>query len=215
MRSLAGSGASSWPLRGPDSPAALDDCARAPTRARLLGRSPLALGRIFSSADGSGADKQCNNKGGVRAIRREAGHRDRAHRGPESRFCDPTVSSCAMLTTRSRRWSIAGQMSAASSWTSGARSHLLRRVDTGDETRAISQARGLLSIAVHAAGGATPHRPFPRNADWSVRLVGAWAMPAPTGEAGLTGVAAGSTCIRQCEPHVLGVRQDHLRGART
>ena len=36
-------------------------------------------------------------------------------------------------------------------------------VDTGDETRAISQARGLLSIAVHAAGGATPHRPFPRE----------------------------------------------------
>ena len=34
-------------------------------------------------------------------------------------------------------------------------------VGTGDETRAISQARGLLSIAVHAAGGATPHRPFP------------------------------------------------------
>lgn len=44
-------------------------------------------------------------------------------------------------------------------------------VKTGDHTRAASQARGALSIAVHAAGGATPHRPFPPDAEWSVRLL--------------------------------------------
>jgi len=50
-------------------------------------------------------------------------------------------------------------------------------VDAEDEKRAISQARGVLSIAIHAAGGATPHRPFPRDSDWSVRLLAAWASP--------------------------------------
>jgi len=66
-------------------------------------------------------------------------------------------------------------------------------VDTGDETRAISQARGLLSIAIHAAGGATPHRPFPRDADWSVRLLAARAAPTTNRErAGLTSAEAGA-----------------------
>ena len=50
-------------------------------------------------------------------------------------------------------------------------------VNAGDETRAISQARGALSIAVHAARGATPHRPFPPDAEWSVKLLAAWATP--------------------------------------
>lgn len=55
-------------------------------------------------------------------------------------------------------------------------------VDTEDESRAISQARGLLSIAIHSAGGATPHRPFPRNAEWSVRLLSVAAAAAPKRE---------------------------------
>jgi hypothetical protein len=52
-------------------------------------------------------------------------------------------------------------------------------VDTDDESRAVTQARGLLSIAIHSAGGATPHRPFPRNAAWSVRLLSVEAAAAP------------------------------------
>ena len=36
-------------------------------------------------------------------------------------------------------------------------------VDSGDEARAVDRARSLLSMAVHAAGGATPTRPFPRG----------------------------------------------------
>jgi hypothetical protein len=48
-------------------------------------------------------------------------------------------------------------------------------VDAGDQERAMSKAWGVLSMAVHAAGGATSHRPFPADADWSVRLVRAKA----------------------------------------
>lgn len=51
-------------------------------------------------------------------------------------------------------------------------------VEAGDETRAISQGRGVLSMAIHSAQGSTPHRPFPRDATWSVRLLGASACPA-------------------------------------
>src|ERR1022692_3490001 len=50
-------------------------------------------------------------------------------------------------------------------------------VDAGDESRAISQARGVVSMAIHAAGGPPPPRPFPRDADWSVRLLATWATP--------------------------------------
>jgi hypothetical protein len=50
-------------------------------------------------------------------------------------------------------------------------------VDAGDQQRAMSKAWGVLSMAVHAAGGATSHRPFPRDADWSVRLLSASASP--------------------------------------
>jgi len=50
-------------------------------------------------------------------------------------------------------------------------------VSSEDETRAISQARGVLSMAIHSAGGATPHRPFPQDAEWSVRLLATWAAP--------------------------------------
>jgi hypothetical protein len=50
-------------------------------------------------------------------------------------------------------------------------------VDAGDQQRAMSKAWGVLSMAVHAAGGATSHRPFPRDADWSVRLLSANASP--------------------------------------
>jgi hypothetical protein len=81
-------------------------------------------------------------------------------------------------------------------------------VDTGDETRAISQARGLLSIAIHAAGGATPHRPFPRDASWSVRLVAAWADPAPAGERSDSRGPHRLDSERQCEPHVLGLSEE-------
>lgn len=81
-------------------------------------------------------------------------------------------------------------------------------VDTGDETRAISQARGLLSIAIHAAGGATPHRPFPRDANWSVRLVAAWADPAAKGERYDPRGPRILDLQRQCEPHVLGLSEE-------
>jgi hypothetical protein len=50
-------------------------------------------------------------------------------------------------------------------------------VDAGDQQRAMSKAWGVLSMAVHAAGGATSHRPFPRDADWSVRLLSTSASP--------------------------------------
>ena len=50
-------------------------------------------------------------------------------------------------------------------------------VGAGDHDRAMSKAWGVLSMAVHAAGGATSHRPFPRDADWSVRLVRTKASP--------------------------------------
>jgi len=50
-------------------------------------------------------------------------------------------------------------------------------VDAGDQDRALSKAWGVLSMAVHAAGGATSHRPFPRDAAWSVRLLRAKASP--------------------------------------
>ena len=43
--------------------------------------------------------------------------------------------------------------------------------------RAMSKAWGVLSMAVHAAGGATSHRPFPLDAEWSVRLLKAEALP--------------------------------------
>lgn len=48
-------------------------------------------------------------------------------------------------------------------------------VAAGDPQRAMSKSWGALSMAVHAAGGATSHRPFPEDADWSVRLVRAKA----------------------------------------
>jgi hypothetical protein len=48
-------------------------------------------------------------------------------------------------------------------------------VEAGDPQRAMSKAWGVLSMAVHAAGGATSHRPFPQDAHWSVRLVRAKA----------------------------------------
>ena len=48
-------------------------------------------------------------------------------------------------------------------------------VDAGEQQRAVSKAWGVLSMAVHAAGGATSHRPFPRDAEWSVRLLNAYA----------------------------------------
>jgi len=48
-------------------------------------------------------------------------------------------------------------------------------VDAGDRQRAVSKAWGVLSMAVHAAGGASSHRPFPMDADWSVRLLAAKA----------------------------------------
>jgi hypothetical protein len=41
----------------------------------------------------------------------------------------------------------------------------------------MSKAWGVLSMAVHAAGGATSHRPFPPDAEWSVRLLTAKALP--------------------------------------
>ena len=44
-------------------------------------------------------------------------------------------------------------------------------VEAGDQKRAVSKAWGVLSMAVHAAGGASSHRPFPMDADWSVRLL--------------------------------------------
>jgi hypothetical protein len=50
-------------------------------------------------------------------------------------------------------------------------------VDAGDPQRAMSKAWGVLSMALHAAGGATSHRPFPRDAAWSVRLVSTKASP--------------------------------------
>ncbi len=50
-------------------------------------------------------------------------------------------------------------------------------VDAGDQDRALSKAWGVLSMAVHAAWGATSHRPFPRDAEWSVRLLRAKANP--------------------------------------
>ncbi|MGA3353097.1 MAG: hypothetical protein ABSD85_07910 [Acidimicrobiales bacterium] len=50
-------------------------------------------------------------------------------------------------------------------------------VEAGDQDRATSKAWGVLSMAVHAAGGATSHRPFPRDAGWSVRLIRADARP--------------------------------------
>ncbi|MGA2528807.1 MAG: hypothetical protein ABSG36_06550 [Acidimicrobiales bacterium] len=50
-------------------------------------------------------------------------------------------------------------------------------VEAGDEERATSKAWGVLSMAVHAAGGATSHRPFPRDAEWSVRLIRTKASP--------------------------------------
>ena len=50
-------------------------------------------------------------------------------------------------------------------------------VDAGDEERATSKAWGVLSMAVHAAGGATSHRPFPRDAEWSVSLIRTKASP--------------------------------------
>jgi hypothetical protein len=53
-------------------------------------------------------------------------------------------------------------------------------VDAGDQDRAMSKAWGVLSMAVHAAGGATSHRPFPRDATWSVRLLRAKASPRAT-----------------------------------
>ena len=82
-------------------------------------------------------------------------------------------------------------------------------VDTGDETRAISQAKGLLSIAIHAAAGATPHRPFPRNADWSVRLVGARATPAANRERPASPGVRFLDSQHQCEPHVLSLDHEH------
>ncbi|MGO9581742.1 MAG: hypothetical protein ACLP36_02945 [Acidimicrobiales bacterium] len=50
-------------------------------------------------------------------------------------------------------------------------------VEAGDRQRAMSKAWGVLSMAVHAAGGATSHRPFPWDAAWSVRLLSAKASP--------------------------------------
>ena len=51
-------------------------------------------------------------------------------------------------------------------------------VEAGDEARAISQGRGVLSMAIHSACGSTPHRPFPPDAAWSVRVLGTRACPA-------------------------------------
>ncbi len=51
-------------------------------------------------------------------------------------------------------------------------------VEAGDQERAISQGRGVLSMAIHSARGSTPHRPFPRDATWSVRVLGTRARPA-------------------------------------
>lgn len=65
-------------------------------------------------------------------------------------------------------------------WISGSEVHLDEArseatfvvvVEAGDQKRAVSKAWGVVSMAVHAAGGASSHRPFPIDADWSVRLL--------------------------------------------
>jgi len=50
-------------------------------------------------------------------------------------------------------------------------------VEAGNEARAMSQGRGVLSMAIHSARGSTPHRPFPRDATWSVRVLETRASP--------------------------------------
>lgn len=52
-------------------------------------------------------------------------------------------------------------------------------VDAGDRRRALSKAWGVLSMAIHAAGGASSHRPFPSDAQWSVRLLDAQTISTP------------------------------------
>lgn len=52
-------------------------------------------------------------------------------------------------------------------------------VEAGDDRRALSKAWGVLSMAIHAAGGASSHRPFPTDASWCVRLLDAETVSAP------------------------------------
>lgn len=53
-------------------------------------------------------------------------------------------------------------------------------VSTADQPRAIGQAKGIFSMAVHAAGGAEPHRPFPKDATWSLQMLTASASSGET-----------------------------------